>query len=151
LIYNHHHIHRSPQTALILRTLTSSTSSANPSPAPPDAPPIRSFRLLHRTRAVAKFTGYFILSAAFGVLAIGAGIFIHDALTYTDKHIDRVPVSPLALKPECSGPKKLPVVTSQIDDDQDEASRNLSNKPHIVIIGSGWGVRVHDHFIYASR
>jgi NADH dehydrogenase len=80
-----------------------------------------------------------LLSSAFGVLAIGAGIFIHDALTYTDKHVDRVPINPLALKPERGGPKNLPVVKVLVDDDEDEENRKLAEKPKLVIIGGGWG------------
>jgi NADH dehydrogenase len=46
-----------------------------------------------------------------------AGLFAHDALTYTDKHVDRVPVAPLALHPDTGGPKDLPVVSSYINDE----------------------------------
>jgi len=81
-----------------------------------------------------------LLSSAFGVLAIGAGIFIHDALTYTDKHVDRVPINPLALHPENGGPKNLPVVKALVDDDDDEENKKLAEKPRLVIIGGGWGV-----------
>jgi NADH dehydrogenase len=76
----------------------------------------------------------------FGVLAIGAGIFIHDAFTYSEKHVDRVPVSPLALHPERGGPKNLPIVRVQVDDEQDEESKKLAGKPKLVVVGGGWGV-----------
>jgi NADH dehydrogenase len=113
--------------------------------------PIRSFasdsiprprpRFVRRTIQLARFAGYFTLSSAFGVLAIGAGIFIHDAFTYTEKHMDRVPVSPLALHPERGGPKDLPVVRVQVDDEEDEENKKLAEKPRLVIVGGGWGVR----------
>lgn len=76
----------------------------------------------------------------FGVLAIGAGIFIHDAFTYSEKHLERVPVSPLALHPERGGPKNLPVARVQVDDEEDEENKMLAEKPKLVIVGGGWGV-----------
>jgi len=88
----------------------------------------------------ARYSGYFCLSSVFGVLAIGAGIFIHDAFTYSSKHIDRVPVSPLALHPERGGPKNLPIVRAQVDDEQDEENKKLAEKPRLIVVGGGWGV-----------
>ena len=76
------------------------------------------------------------------MLAIGAGVFIHDAFTYTDRHVDRVPVSPLALHPERGGPKNLPVVNVLLADEEDEEARKLMEKPKLVIVGGGWGVSV---------
>lgn len=73
------------------------------------------------------------------MLAIGAGFFIHDAFTYTDRHVDRVPVSPLALHPERGGPKNLPVVKALLADEEDEEAKKLSEKPKLVIVGGGWG------------
>ncbi|KAH7889601.1 nucleotide-binding domain-containing protein [Phlebopus sp. FC_14] len=96
-------------------------------------------RFLRRTLLVAKYSSYLCLSTAFGVLLIGAGIFIHDAFTYTDKHVNRVPVSPLALHPERGGPRNLPVVKALLMDEEDEETRNLSEKPKLVIVGGGWG------------
>lgn len=93
-----------------------------------------------RARTFLRYTGYASLSTVFGVLAFGAGLFIHDAFTYTEKHIDRVPVSPLALKPERGGPKNLPIVRVQVDDEDDEENARLADKPKLVIVGGGWGV-----------
>ena len=104
-----------------------------------DVPRQRS-RILRRTVTFFRYSGYFLLSSAFGVLAIGAGIFIHDALTYTDKHVDRVPINPLALHPKNGGPKNLPVVKALVDDDDDDEHRKLAEKPRLVIVGGGWGV-----------
>lgn len=52
-----------------------------------------------------------------------------------------MPVSPLALSPERGGPKNLPIVKSYLNDIEDETQTALSTKPHLVIIGGGWGVR----------
>ena len=93
-----------------------------------------------RVRRYGRYTGYFTGSTICGLFLIGTGILIHDALTYADKHVDRVPVSPLALHPECGGPKNLPVVRAQVDDQEDEEARKFSEKPRLVIIGGGWGV-----------
>ena len=97
-------------------------------------------RFLRRTFLVARYTSYLVLSATAGLFALGAAIFIHDAFTYTDKHIERVPVSPLALHPERGGPKNLPVVNVLLADEEDEESRKLNEKPKLVIVGGGWGV-----------
>jgi hypothetical protein len=95
-----------------------------------------------RTLTAARYTGYFCLSATVGVFAIGAGFFIHDAFTYTDKHVERVPISPLALHPELGGPKNLPVVRVLVDDEEDEEHKKLASKPRLIIVGGGWGVRI---------
>ncbi|KAI6131974.1 nucleotide-binding domain-containing protein, partial [Pisolithus croceorrhizus] len=117
---------------------TERASQANTQPSIPIEPRPRS-RLLRRSLQVAKYTSYFVLSATVGVLAIGAGFFIHDAFTYTDRHVDRVPVSPLALHPERGGPKNLPVVEALLADEEDEEAKKLSEKPKLVIVGGGWG------------
>lgn len=93
-----------------------------------------------RVKTTAKYSGLFCLSSAFGLLAVGAGIFIHDAFTYTDKHVNRVPINPLALHPERGGPKNLPVVKVLVDDEEDQEHKEISKKPRLVIIGGGWGV-----------
>ena len=122
------------RTLLHLRSYVS-----EPLQTPIAKPPHRS-RILRRAFTLLRFSGYFLLSSAFGILAIGGGIFIHDAFTYTDKHLDRVPVSPLALHPELGGPKNLPVVRVQVDDEEDEENIKLAEKPRLVIVGGGWGV-----------
>jgi hypothetical protein len=120
--------------------------SSEPSQTVAEKIPDRS-HIFRRTLTVLRFSGYFLLSSACGVLAIGAGIFIHDAFTYTDKHLDRVPVSPLALHPERGGPKNLPVARVQVDDEEDEENVKLAAKPRLVIIGGGWGVRCIFQFL----
>jgi len=70
------------------------------------------------------------------------GVFVHDVFTYSDRHIDRVPVSPLALHPELGGPKNLPVATVLVgDEDVDDSLVPVMDKPRLVIVGGGWGVR----------
>lgn len=102
-------------------------------------PPRRPF---HRARLVARYTGYLCLSSVFGVAVLGAGILLHDAFTYTEKHVDRVPISPLALHPERGGPKNLPIVRVQVDDEDDEENARLAEMPKLVVVGGGWGVRL---------
>jgi hypothetical protein len=113
------------------------TATTTPPPPPPPKPSSPYFR---RLRKAARFTGLAALSAVGGVLALGAGIFIHDAFTYTDQHVDRVPVNPLALHPERGGPKNLPIISHLVDDEEDEEQAALSKKPKLVIVGAGWGV-----------
>ncbi|KAF7322483.1 hypothetical protein HMN09_00026700 [Mycena chlorophos] len=95
--------------------------------------------VLNRSVTVLKYAGYFCLSSVVGVFALTTGLFVHDAFTYTDRHIERVPVNPLALHPEKGGPKNLPVVRAQVDDEEDEEQARLARKPRLVIVGGGWG------------
>ncbi|KAK7047797.1 hypothetical protein VNI00_006125 [Paramarasmius palmivorus] len=111
-----------------------SSSSTEIPPTPKPRPTI-----IGRALTVAKFTAYVGLSSVFGLVVVGAGIFIHDAFTYTERHVERVPVHPLALHPERGGPKNLPVVRVQIDDEEDEETKKLAEKPKLVIVGGGWG------------
>jgi NADH dehydrogenase len=97
---------------------------------------------LRRLRTTAKWVGIASLASVAGVLGVGTVILVHDAFTYQDRHVDRVPVSPLALHPERGGPKNLPVVHVQVDDEQDEENQRLAEKPRLVIVGGGWGVSV---------
>jgi hypothetical protein len=66
----------------------------------------------------AKFCGFLVGSMGLGLVTFLGVIFIHDAFTYTTRHIERVPVSPLALHPELGGPKNLPVARVLIDDEE---------------------------------
>ncbi|KAG5654134.1 hypothetical protein H0H81_007186 [Sphagnurus paluster] len=111
-------------------------SSTQAVPPPASSAPRRPF---HRARLVARYTGYAALSTAVGIVVLTAGIFIHDVFTYSERHLDRVPVSPLALKPERGGPKNLPIARVQVDDEEDEENARLAEKPKLVIVGGGWG------------
>lgn len=117
----------SPRT-LLLNTRQNSTVTE---------PPRRFFQ---RAKTVARYTGYISLSAIFGVLVCGTGFFVHDMFTYSERHIDRVPTSPLALHSEKGGPKNLPIARVQVDDEDDEEHVRLASKPKLVIVGGGWGV-----------
>jgi hypothetical protein len=79
-------------------------------------------------------------SATLGIGLIGAAVFVHDAFTYTDKHVHNVPVNPLALNPTTGGPKNLPVACSLVGDEEDDDAKALAKKPRLVIVGGGWGV-----------
>jgi len=95
---------------------------------------------LYRTRLLLRWTGYAAASTVLGITLITGAIFVHDAFTYTDAHVDRVPVSPLALHPETGGPKNLPVVAAFLGDIEDTENERISQKPRLVIVGGGWGV-----------
>ncbi len=121
--------------------------------------------LLRRTRTAARYTFYLVGSTVVGVVILTGAVFLHDACTYTERvsisfaalrvrdtdpelfvilsqHVDRVPVAPRALSPERGGPKNLPVLSTLLSDWEDEESRELTEKPHLVIVGGGWGVRL---------
>ena len=87
-----------------------------------------------------KWTGKLCAFTALGVVGLGTVILVHDAFTYQVRHVDRVPVSPLALHPERGGPRNLPIVRVQVDDEEDEENKRLAEKPRLVIVGGGWGV-----------
>ncbi len=92
-------------------------------------------------RKTAKYTAFTCFSAVLGLSVVIGGVFIHDVFTYSDKHIDRVPVSPLALHPDLGGPKNLPVASVLVGDGDDGAQAPVVDKPKLVIVGGGWGVR----------
>ncbi|ETW86117.1 hypothetical protein HETIRDRAFT_471436 [Heterobasidion irregulare TC 32-1] len=119
------------------RLLSTTPNASLPPPPPPPLPPHRP--VLGRLRTFAKFTVYLAASSALGVVVLTGCIFVHDAFTYTERHVDRVPVSPLALHPERGGPKKLPVASAFVGDMEDEDANALSGKPRLVVVGGGWG------------
>lgn len=110
--------------------------SVSPTPKPP-----ASGRFLRVGRNTAKYTAFACFSAVLGLSVVVGGVFIHDVFTYSDKHIDRVPVSPLALHPECGGPKNLPIASVLVGDEDDGALSPVQDKPRLVVVGGGWGVR----------
>ena len=103
---------------------------------------------LHRTRLLLRWTGYAALSTVVGISLITGAIFVHDAFTYTEAHVDKVPVSPLALCPETGGPKKLPVVAAFLSDIEDVENERINKKPRLVIVGGGWGVGGTRMYVY---
>ena len=94
----------------------------------------------YRTRLLLRWTGYAVGSTVLGVTLITGAIFVHDAFTYSEAHVDKVPVSPLALQPETGGPKNLPIVAAFLSDIEDPENERINQKPRLVIVGGGWGV-----------
>lgn len=137
-----------PRPASLARSFAAESSSERTKPIIPLEPRPRS-RFLRRSFLAVKYTSFLLLSATAGTFALGAAIFIHDAFTYTDKHVERVPVSPLALHPERGGPKHLPVVNALLADEEDEEFRKLNEKPKLVIVGGGWGVKCRAFSIHS--
>ncbi|KAJ9473882.1 External NADH-ubiquinone oxidoreductase 2, mitochondrial [Pseudozyma hubeiensis] len=89
-------------------------------------------------RKTLRFTGYTVGSIVFGLTAATGIILAHDALTYREAHVDKVPLNPLALSPKSGGPKNLPILSSYPEDEQDEISKKLAEKERLVIVGGGW-------------
>ena len=116
-------------------------ASTAPSPRP----------FLYRTRQFLRWTGYTVASTVLGVTLITGVIFVHDAFTYTDAHVDKVPVSPLALSPETGGPKNLPIVSAFLGDIEDPENERINQKPRLVIVGGGWGVSGSHSDFYRTK
>ncbi|KAJ1022881.1 hypothetical protein NDA13_004931 [Ustilago tritici] len=89
-------------------------------------------------RKTLRWTGYTVGSIVFGLTATTAIILAHDALTYREAHVDKVPLNPLALEPRRGGPKNLPILCSYPEDEQDGLSKKLAGKERLVIVGGGW-------------
>ncbi|TCD63543.1 hypothetical protein EIP91_005289 [Steccherinum ochraceum] len=127
------------------RTLSSTAATKADTPPTPESPPSAKQTppppptVVSRIRTFAKYTFFLTASAGVGLFTVTAAIFLHDAFTYSEKHIEGVPVHPLALKPENGGPKNLPIVQSFLGDIEDIEQRELAQKPHLVIVGGGWG------------
>jgi hypothetical protein len=79
------------------------------------------------------------MSAVLGVGLVIGVILGHDAFTYSDKHVDRVPINPLAIHPRRGGKKNLPIIEVNLDAEEAE-KQGMKNKPRLVIVGGGWGV-----------
>ncbi|KAK9244644.1 hypothetical protein V1506DRAFT_540784 [Lipomyces tetrasporus] len=74
------------------------------------------------------------------VVVLIGGFFIYDATTY--KELDDtgdIEISELALNPRLGGPKNLPILERYLDDEDSEIGKVSMTKPHLVILGSGWG------------
>ncbi|KIY66321.1 nucleotide-binding domain-containing protein [Cylindrobasidium torrendii FP15055 ss-10] len=95
--------------------------------------------ILQRVRTFGRYSAYAALSTAGGIVLVGGALFVHDAFTYSEAHLQRVPHSPLALHPETGGPKNLPIVKVDIGDEDDETARTIATRPRLVIVGGGWG------------
>ncbi|KAG2020046.1 mitochondrial NADH dehydrogenase [Coprinopsis cinerea AmutBmut pab1-1] len=124
---------RRPTSNVVARHLQVRFSSSSSQSKP------RFSRVVGGAKTVAKYGGYLCLSSVIGVATLGVGILVHDAFTYNDRHVDRVPVSPLALNPVKGGPKNLPIVSVQFGDEENEDMQKLLDRPKLVIVGGGWG------------
>lgn len=82
-----------------------------------------------------------VLASAIGLGLLIAGILLHDTLTYAQRRtcLD-VPVHPLSIHPRRGGPKNLPIIELDLDDEEDAQMKELKDKPRVVILGGGWGV-----------
>lgn len=114
------------------RTLTTESPSQTPSPQRSNA--------LHRTKQAGKYFAILLGSAVVGIVVLGGAIFIHDAFTYNEQHLEGVPFSPLRAE-ERGGPKNLLIARRFLRDDENEETQKLADKPRLVIVGGGWGVR----------
>ncbi|KAI0072265.1 nucleotide-binding domain-containing protein [Panus rudis PR-1116 ss-1] len=122
----------------VTRAFSSSTSRrAEPSSSTVDA--VKKPKSIPRFRRFLRLTFYLAGSTIVGVFVLTTVIFLHDAFTYKEEHIEGVPVEPLALRPERGGPKNLPILKRYLDDVEDPEKAELSHKPHLVVVGGGWG------------
>jgi len=79
-------------------------------------------------------------SSVLGLGVLVGAILLHDAFTYSERHVDRVPANPLSLHPRLGGKKNLPILEVNLDDEEDDTKRAMKDKPRLVIVGGGWGV-----------
>ncbi|OTA98550.1 hypothetical protein M426DRAFT_325887 [Hypoxylon sp. CI-4A] len=70
-----------------------------------------------------------------------AAFFVYDSTTYKESSVTfgDCQVSEAALSPRRGGPKNLPIVEALLDDDDNEEAKKRKTKPHLVILGGGWG------------
>ncbi|GAC74283.1 NADH-dehydrogenase [Moesziomyces antarcticus T-34] len=129
---------RLPPSQLLARRFSSTPRIANTSTPLKEASTAATSKAPGLVRRVVRITGYTVGSIVFGLTATTAIILAHDALTYREAHVDKVPLHPLALAPNRGGPKNLPIVSAYPEDEQDEVSKNLAAKERLVIVGGGW-------------
>ncbi|WRT68582.1 uncharacterized protein IL334_005560 [Kwoniella shivajii] len=79
------------------------------------------------------------VSSVVGLIVLTSVILFHDAFTYSERHVDRVPCNPLSLKPRLGGKKNLPILEVNLDDEEDDTKKAMKDKPRLVVIGGGWG------------
>ncbi|KAK9373175.1 uncharacterized protein V1513DRAFT_450050 [Lipomyces chichibuensis] len=74
------------------------------------------------------------------VTVLIGGFFIYDATTYKElDDAEDIELSELAIHPRVGGPKNLPILERYLDDEDSEIGKLSFTKPHLVILGSGWG------------
>ncbi|KAI2619198.1 pyridine nucleotide-disulfide oxidoreductase-domain-containing protein [Hypoxylon sp. NC1633] len=83
-----------------------------------------------------------LLGTGIGFLGVLlAAFFVYDSTTYKEASVTfgDCHVSEAALYPRRGGPKNLPILEALLDDDDSEESKKRKAKPHLVILGGGWG------------
>ena len=68
------------------------------------------------------------MSAVLGVGLVIGVILVHDASTYSDRHVDRVPINPLSLHPRRGGKKNLQIIEVNLDAEEEE-NLGMKDKP----------------------
>lgn len=101
-----------------------------------DFPP-RTYQKRHPYISLLARLGF---SSVLGLGVLVGAILLHDAFTYSERHVDRVPANPLSLHPRKGGKKNLPILEVNLDDEEDDTKRAMKDKPRLVIVGGGWGV-----------
>lgn len=78
-----------------------------------------------------------ILASTFGTCLLA--FFIYDSTTYKSSEVpEHINVPRLALSPELGGPENLPILKENLDTYDTELKEELSYKPKLVVLGSGW-------------
>ena len=80
-----------------------------------------------------------VISSVLGLGILLGSILFHDAFTYSERHVERVPMNTLALQPRLGGKKELPILEVNLDA-EDPKKKGMQGKPRLVIVGGGWGV-----------
>ncbi|KAH3664281.1 hypothetical protein OGAPHI_004633 [Ogataea philodendri] len=93
--------------------------------------------------AVGRVLKLFVITSGVvsgSVLLLLAAFFVYDYTTYTPPEIiDNLLVPESALNPPRGGPENLPILTDHLDTFDNPAKEQLRRKPHLVVLGSGWG------------
>lgn len=137
---------QSRQTAL-LQSHSHSRPQSRSYPLSHTSPPHQTLRALYQFPSTRFSDRYPVisavvrlgLSAVIGVTLVVGVILVHDAFTYSERHVERVPTNPLGLHPRRGGKKNLPILEADLDEESDEVKAG-PRKPRLVIVGGGWGV-----------
>ncbi|CDZ98411.1 64 kda mitochondrial nadh dehydrogenase [Phaffia rhodozyma] len=114
--------------------------------SPPSIEPASNKNNAFTRSIIVRILARLVFSSVLGICVVTGVILGHDALTYGTTHVEKVPVHPLALKPETGGPRNLPILARDISDMEKDRSRHNvdsmgveTEKPRLVIVGGGWG------------
>ncbi|KAI9637628.1 putative 64 kDa mitochondrial NADH dehydrogenase [Dioszegia hungarica] len=127
------------------RLVHTKPSTPTPSSQPKSLPSVqkRTYISFPSHRFSSKYPILSLIARLGASVVIGSGlllgtIFVHDAFTYRERHVERVPVNALAISPRKGGKKDLPILEVDLDE-EDEAKVKMHKKPRLVILGGGWG------------